>query len=170
VQRGFGGQSETPARRAILKVQHEGDCFMKHSIVNRMRLFTALSGVVLAFAGFAHAGSVDTQRSQKAEKAKKGTLNIAATTTVGELTLQPGEYEVKQVNSASGPVVRFTRYIYDPYAQEGLSAHQRETVGEAKVTMELLASKAKRTKLLGTSNGDKAIGLEIRGNSTDYLF
>jgi hypothetical protein len=143
---------------------------MKHSIVNRMRLFTALTGVVLAFAGFAHAGSVGVQRSQKAEKAKKGTLNIAATTRLGDLTLQPGEYEVKPVNSAAGTVVRFTRYIYDPYAQEGQSPHQWETVGEAKVTVQALASKAKRTELLGTSNGDQAIGLEIRGNSAEYLF
>ena len=43
---------------------------MKHSIVDRIRLFTALAGMVLAFAGLAHAGAVRTQRSQKAEKAK----------------------------------------------------------------------------------------------------
>jgi hypothetical protein len=69
------------------------------------------------------------------------------------------------VNSAAGPVVRFTRHTYNPYAQEGQSVHEWET-GEAKV----LASKAKHTKLLLTSNGDKAIGLEISGNSADYLF
>ena len=140
---------------------------MKHSIVNRMSLFTAL-GMILAFAGFAHAGTVGMQRSQKA---KKGTLKIAAATNVGGLRLEPGEYEVKQVNSAAGSVVRFTRYTYDPYAQEGLSAHQWETVGEAKVTMQALAAKAKHTKLLLASNSDdKAIGLEISGNSADYLF
>ena len=143
---------------------------MQHSIVNRIRLFTALAGIVLAFAGFAHAGAVGTQRSQKAEKTKKGTLNIAATTNVGGLRLEPGDYEVKQVNSAAGPVVRFTRYTYNPYAQEGLSVHQWETVGEAKVTMQALASKTKHTKLLVASNSDKVIGLEISGNSANYLF
>jgi hypothetical protein len=143
---------------------------MKPRIINRTRLFTALAGVVLAFAGFAHAGAVGTQRSQKAEKAKKGTLKIAATTIVGGLTLEPGEYEVKQVNSAAGPVLRFTRYTYDPYVQEGLSAHQWQTVGEAKVTMQALASKAKHTELLLVAKGDDAIGVEIRGNSADYLF
>ena len=139
---------------------------MKHSIVNRMSLFTAL-GMILAFAGFAHAGTVGMQRSQKA---KKGTLKIAAATNVGGLRLEPGEYEVKQVNSAAGSVVRFTRYTYDPYAQEGLSAHQWETVGEAKVTMQALASKANDTKLLLAWKSDKAIGLEISGNSADYWF
>jgi len=139
---------------------------VKHSIVNRMSLFTAL-GMILAFAGFAHAGTVGMQRSQKA---KKGTLKIAAATNVGGLRLEPGEYEVKQVNSAAGSVVRFTRYTYDPYAQEGLSAHQWETVGEAKVTMQALASKANDTKLLLAWKSDKAIGLEISGNSADYWF
>jgi len=143
---------------------------MKHNIVNRIRLFTALAGIVFAFAGFAHAGAVGTQRSQKAEKAKKGTLNIAAATNVGGLRLEPGEYEVKQVNSAAGPVVRFTRYTYNAYAQEGLSVHQWETVGEAKVTMQALASTAKHTKLLVAANGDQTIGLEISGNRADYLF
>ena len=143
---------------------------MKHSIVNRIALFTALASSVLAFAGFAHAGAVGTQPPQKAEKAKKGTLNVAAATNVGGLRLEPGQYEVKQVNSVAGPVVRFTRYTYDPYAQEGLSVHQWETVGEAKVTMQALAFKAKHTKLLVVSNGDKAVGLEISGKSADYLF
>ena len=66
--------------------------------------------------------------------------------------------------------MRFTRYTYNPYAQEGQSVHEWETVGEAKVAIQVLASKAKHTKLLLTSNGDKAIGLEISGNSADYLF
>ena len=143
---------------------------MKHSIVDRIRFFTALAGIVFAFAGLAHAGAVGTQCSQKAERAKKGTLNIAAATNVGGVRLEPGEYEVRQVNSAAGPVVRFTRYTYNPYAQEGLSVHQWETVGEAKVARQALASKAKHTKLLLASNGEKAIGLEISGNSADYLF
>ena len=143
---------------------------MKHSIVNRMRLFTALAGIVLAFGGFAHADAVAKQALQKAEKAKKGTLNIAAATDVAGLKLEPGEYEVKQLKSPAGPVIRFTRYTYNPYAQEGLSVHQWETVGEVKVTMQALAFKAKRTDLLLASKDGKAIGLEIRGNSIDYLF
>ena len=143
---------------------------MTRGIVNRIRSFTALAGIVLALAGFAHAGSVGTPGSQKAEKAKKGTLNIMAATNVGGLRLEPGEYEVKQVNSAAGPVVRFTRYTYNPYAQEGQSVHEWETVGEAKVTMQALDSKAKYTKLRLAANSDKAIGLEIRGNSVDYFF
>ena len=77
---------------------------------------------------------------------------------------------MKLVNSAAGPVVRFTRYTCNPYAQEGQAEHEWETVGEATVTIQVLASKAKHTKLLLASNGDKAIGLEMSGNNADYLF
>jgi hypothetical protein len=143
---------------------------MKHSVVNRMRLAAALAGIVLAFAGLAHAGAVGTQHSQKAEKAKKGMLIIAATTELSGLTLEPGEYEVKQVNSAAGPVVRFTRYTYNPYAQEGLSVHQWDEAGEVRVILQSLDSKAVRTQLLAESNSDKPVGLQIRGNSFQYLF
>jgi len=143
---------------------------MEHSIFNRIRLFTALSGIVLAFAGFAHAAAVGTQLSQKAERAKKGTLNIVAAINVGGLRLEPGEYEVRLVNRAAGTVIRFTRYTYDPYVQEGLSSHQWETVGEAEVTVQALGSKAKHSQLLLAPNGDEVIGLEIGGNSADYWF
>jgi hypothetical protein len=150
---------------------------MKHNIVNRMALFTALAGIILALAGLAHAGTVGTQRSQKPQKAKKGTVNITVATDVGGITLEPGEYEVKQVNSATGPVVRFTRFTFNaPYPiwsesyEGGRPEYDWETVAEVKVTMQPLASTAIRTKLLLASNGDKALGLEIRGNSFDYLF
>ena len=77
---------------------------MKHSIISRMLFRTAVAGVVLAVAGFAHAGAVGTQREHNPEKAKKGTLNITVATEVAGITLEPGEYEVKQVNSGAGPL------------------------------------------------------------------
>jgi hypothetical protein len=89
---------------------------------------------------------------------------------VGGVTLEPGDYEVKQVKSAAGPVVRFTRVTYNPWASEGSPVYEWETVAEVRVTMQSLASKAVRTQLLLASNDDKPIGLEIRGNSYDYLF
>lgn len=69
---------------------------MKHSAFNGMRPFAAMASIVLAFARFAHAGSIGTDHSQKAEKVKKGTLKIAVASTIGALRLGPGEYEVKQ--------------------------------------------------------------------------
>lgn len=143
---------------------------MKNSMVNRMRLATAVAGMVLAFAGFAHAGAVGTARSEKPQKAKAGMLNITFATEVGGVTLEPGEYEVKQVNSADGPVIRITRYTYNPYAQEGLPVHEWDEVAKVKVTMRSLASKAVSTQLLLASDTSRPIGLEIRGNSFEYLF
>lgn len=70
---------------------------MKHSAFTGMRPFTAMAGIVLAFARFAHAGSISTDHSQKAERSKKGTLKIVAASNIGALRLESGEYEVKQV-------------------------------------------------------------------------
>lgn len=143
---------------------------MKHSIINRTSLFTLVAGVVLALTGLAQAGTVGESASKKAGKTKTGLLNIEAATSVGGVLLEPGEYGVKQVNSANGPVVRITRYTYNPYTQEGLSVYDSETVAEVKVTLQPLASKAARTQLVVDSQGHKPIALEIRGNSFDYLF
>jgi hypothetical protein len=77
---------------------------------------------------------------------------------------------VKQVNSAAGPGVRLTRCTNSPYALEGSSVHEWEMVGEAKVTIQALASKAKHMKPLLEAEQRQAIGLEISGNSADYLF
>lgn len=142
---------------------------MKRNIANRMPFLVALAAIVLALAGFAQAGTISVERPQKAEKARKGTLNITETTEVGGVTLEPGEYEVKQVTSKDGPVVRFTKYTYNPYAQEGLSVHQWDVVAKVKVTLRSMDTKAEQTQILADSNGNP-IGLKIRGNSFDYLF
>jgi hypothetical protein len=146
---------------------------VKHCIVNRIPLLTALAGIILAFAGLAHAGAVSTARSEKPQKSKEGTLKIAVATDVGGVTLEPGEYEVKQVNSPAGPVVRFTSVTVNPYAEyaeESLPPYWWEVVAKVKVTMQPLASRAVHTELRFASEGGKAVALQIRGNSYDYLF
>ena len=142
---------------------------MKYSIMNRTRFVAALAYTFLGFAGFAHAKTVAMQQSYNAQQ-PKGTLNITVATEVSGLMLEPGEYEVKQVKSANGPVIRFTRYTYNPYAQEGVSVHQWDVVGEVTVAVQSQDFKALRTQLLSGSNGDKLVGLQIRGNSFQYLF
>ena len=144
---------------------------MKRSIVSRTNLLTAVAGIILALSGIAHADDAAAAAAPyKAPKAKKGFVKIAATVDVGGMTLEPDEYEVKQVNSAAGPFVRFTRYTYNPYAQEGLPVHEWERVGEVRVTMQPLSSRAPQTELKVASDGAKAIALQIRGNSFEYLF
>ena len=143
---------------------------MKYSIINGTRFVAALACAFLGFAGFVHAKAASTQQLYNAEHPKKGTLNVAVRTVVSGLTLAPGEYEVRQVKSAHGPVVRFTRYTYDPYAQEGVSAHQWEVVGEVRVAVQSQDFKALRTQLLTGPTSNIVIGLQIRGNSFQYLF
>jgi len=143
---------------------------MKYSIINRTCFVAALTCTFLGFAGFADAKAAAIQQSYNAEKPKKGMLNITVTTEESGLMLEPGEYEVRQVKSANGPVIRFTRYTYNSYAQEGVSVHQWDVVGDVRVAVQSQDFKALRTQLLTGSHSDKLVGLQIRGNSFQYLF
>ena len=147
---------------------------MKLRIVNRTRRVAAVAGIMLALAGASFAGGPVTSTPHRPKsantKANKGSLKISASTEINGVVLEPGEYEVKQVNSAAGPVVRFTRYTYNLYAPEGLPSQQWDFVAEVAVTTKPLAAKAGRTELLLASNGNKPIGLQIRGNNLDYFF
>ncbi|HET7208990.1 MAG TPA: hypothetical protein VFI95_20610 [Terriglobales bacterium] len=147
------------------------------NLASRRNLLTAIAGVVLAFSGIAYAaGAADpvaTKAYQKAPKAKGGTLTISAATDVGSVTLEPGKYEVKQVNSPAGPVIRFTLVTPNPYAEyaeESLPLSWWEVVARVKVTMQPLTSKATRTALRFEPDGSQAVALQIRGNSFDYQF
>jgi hypothetical protein len=141
---------------------------MKYCIINRTSIVATLLCTFLGFAGFANATAI--HQSSNAEQSKKGTLSVTVTTEVSGLTLEPGEYEVKQVKSANGPVIRFTRYTYNAYAQEGVSGHQWDVVGNVKVTVQPQDFRALRTQLLTKPNSAKATGLQIRGSSVQYLF
>lgn len=62
---------------------------MKQRILNRVLFFAALAGVVLASAGFAHVGSVGTQRSQRWRRLKRVPLRSRPASNVGGLRLEP---------------------------------------------------------------------------------
>jgi hypothetical protein len=146
---------------------------MKQSIVSRTNLFTAVAGILLVFSGVAYGNGPVATVSSKPPKAKAGTLKISVAADVGGVTLEPGEYEVKQVNSPAGPVIRFTSVTLNPfaeYAEESLPPYWWEVVAKVKVTMQPLASKAPRTELRLASDGRKAVALQIRGNGVDYVF
>jgi hypothetical protein len=140
---------------------------VKHSIVTRiMRQFTALAVIVFAFGVLSYAQCT----SQQVQKPKKGKLNITAPTQVAGVTLEPGNYEVKEVKSSSGLTLRFTRVVFNPYVLDGESPYDWQTVAEVKVTTQALCSDAPRTELMIASDNHRPIGLEIRGNSLEYLF
>ncbi|PYX96497.1 MAG: hypothetical protein DMG71_05595 [Acidobacteria bacterium] len=140
-------------------------------IVSRTNLFTAVAGIILALSGAAYAdGTTAAATSQKPLKAKGGTLKISEATDVAGVILEPGKYEVKQVNSKAGLAIRFTLFTYDHFAEEAQSPYEWDVVAEVKVTVQPLTSKATHTDLKVASDGRKAIALQIRGNSFEYLF
>src|ERR1700674_3965550 len=118
---------------------------------------TALFAVVLALTGFANA---DAMSSTHSHKAKKGNFTIAVATEVGGTILQLGDYQVKEVNSPSGPVLEFVHLFYNVYAPEGISPYEAEVVARVPFTAQALSSPPKRTQLVLASNATGAIGLE----------
>jgi hypothetical protein len=125
----------------------------------------ALFAVVLALTGFANA---DAMSSTHSHKAKKGNFTLAVATEVGGTVLQPGNYQVKEVNSPSGPVLEFVHLFRNELASE-LMQNEEEVVARVKFTEQALSSPPRRTRLVLASNTRAAIGLEIRGNDVDYV-
>jgi len=125
----------------------------------------ALFAVVLALAGFANASSAHSH------KGKKGDLKITAPTEVGGIMLQPGDYQVEEINSPSGPVVEFVRQFENfTVMDSGLPVHEEEAVGQVKVTEQVLSSLPRHTQLQLAPNATDAIALEIRGDAVSYEF
>ncbi|MGZ4834842.1 MAG: hypothetical protein ACXVZZ_04350 [Terriglobales bacterium] len=99
------------------------------------------------------------------------TLKLAVPTQIGGTVLEPGSYEVKVQNSATGTEIEFSRWSYNPYAAEGLPVYDREVVATIKALPQASSAAPARTELLlASGDGGKAIGLQIRGNNVEYLF
>jgi hypothetical protein len=122
----------------------------------------ALLGVILALAGFANAAN--------SHKSKTGSLTIAVPTEVGGVVLQPGDYEVREINSASGAAVEFVRLFDNLVASEGMPIYDEEVVAEVPFTGQALSAAPKQTQLRLAPDKTRATALEIRGNAVDYLF
>lgn len=139
-----------------------------YTIAKRGHKAASLFALILAFAAFANA---DAMSSGHSHKGKKGSLKITAQTEVGGITLQPGDYEVKEVNSASGTVVEFVRQFDDFTVQDsGLPVHNQEVVGLVQVTEQALSAPPKQTQLQLEPKTADAIGLVIRGDDVEYSF
>jgi len=138
---------------------------MKQRIVTRT-VFVILAGTILALAGIAHADA----KMQQPHRAKKGIVNTTVATNLGAVTLEPGSYEVKEVNSTAGIALRFTKLTENFQVPEGLPVYEWEVVAEVNCTVEPLQSKTEHTGFLLASDTGKAIGLKIRGSEVEYLF
>lgn len=131
----------------------------------------ALFAVMLALTGFANAGGM---YSSHWHKAKRGNFTITAPTEVGGIILQPGEYEVREAKSPSGPVIEFARQFRNELASELVQADQEEVVARVQYTEQALSSPLKRTQLILASDAGsdtaEAARLEIRGSAVGYEF
>jgi hypothetical protein len=151
----------------------QGDTIMNRiqhpfTISNYGRTGAVLFASVLALAGFANAAAMSSGHSHKE---KKGTMTITTPVDVGGITLQPGDYEVKEVDSPSGPVVEFVHVFEDfTVMDSGRPLYDREVVGQVKVTEQVLSSLPKHTQLQLAPNTADPIALQIRGNEVEYMF
>jgi hypothetical protein len=137
------------------------------TIAKHAHIAAVMFAIVLAFAGVANA---DAMSSAHAHKAKKGHLTITVPTEVGGAILQPGEYEVKETNSPSGPVIEFVHQFRNELASELVQADQEEVVARVQFTEQALSSPPNHTQLIPASNAADATVLQIRGNDVSYTF
>jgi hypothetical protein len=120
---------------------------------------------ILSFAGFARADAI-----LSAHTAKRGHLTIASPTDVGGVTLQPGEYEVEESNSPSGPVIEFVHQFRNELASELVQADEEEVVALVPFTAHVLSSPPQHTQLILASHTADVSGLQIRGDHVSYAF
>jgi hypothetical protein len=148
--------------------QFQGDTLMKRievlNIVKHVHLAAVLIASVVTLAGFSSAQSTPTHKSQK------GALSITEPTEVGGVTLQPGDYVVREVKSPQGPVVEFVHKFRNELASELVQADEEEVVARVKFTGQILSAPPKHTQLQLASNTNDATALEIRGNPVSYVF
>jgi hypothetical protein len=103
---------------------------------------------------------------------KTGNLTIPEPTIIGNVTLQPGEYEVKHVNDRTGHYVEFARMTKaearSPYYYN--LTYNREIVARLNCSLEPLHAKVKQTALLASAEKGQPTGLEIRGENVKHVF
>jgi hypothetical protein len=140
------------------------------TIAKHASIAAAMFVVVLTFAGVANAVAMS---SAHAHKVKSGQLTITAPTEVGGTILQPGEYEVKEANSPTGPVIEFVAH-HDgnelAVGEQLAQVDEEEVVARVRFTEQALSSPPKHTQLILASNAADASGLQIRGNDVSYAF
>lgn len=121
---------------------------------------------VMLAAGSAQAGTAHNH------KVVKTTITLRTATQIGNTTLSPGKYMVKITlpSDASGdPTVQFS-ILQDSYAGDDVT-YDEVVVLTLQASIVDLHAPAASTKLIpALGDNNKARALEIRGNSTQYVF
>jgi hypothetical protein len=142
--------------------------YSEYNVSGRRHRGAVVFAVILALGTFASAGDMQSGHSHKG---KKGDLKITVQTEVGGIVLQPGDYQVREIDSASGPMMEFVRQFENfTVTDSGLPQYEQETAGQVKVSEQALSSLPKHTHLQLEQKTADAIALVIRGDNVAYSF
>lgn len=141
---------------------------MRHNHV-----LAAIAAIVIGIAGLAHAQEdyygASGKPAMHEHAGKTGKLKLRAAVKLGDVVLQPGDYEVRHINSAKGHFVEFAQVVENDYVPEGLSVYERQVVARVNCTLEPLNAVVAQTELLPKTDGTMA-RLEIRGEKVMHMF
>jgi hypothetical protein len=143
---------------------------MNHKSTRAFAL-TTLATLIVAAGVILTADSAQAATAHS-NKVVKTTVSIRTATEIGNTTLGPGKYRVKITPASDGsgdPTVQFS-IAYNPYGDE-TNLNEEAVVLTVQASMIDLRAPAANTELILTSDdSQKASALEIRGNSTGYVF
>ena len=135
-------------------------------------LLTTLATLIVTATVMLGASSAQSATAHH-NKVVKTTIKLRTATQIGNTTLSPGKYRVKIISASdrSGdPTVQFS-ILHNPYGDDFNPPYDEVIVLTLQASMVDLRAPAASTELIPTSGDDnKASALEIRGNSTEYVF
>jgi hypothetical protein len=148
----------------------------KENLMNRKSILslvlTTLATLIVTASVMLGASSARAATAHN-NKVVKTTINLRTATQIGNTTLSPGKYRVKimPASDRSGdPTVQFS-ILYNPYGDDFNPPYDEVVVLTVQASMVDLRAPAASTELIPTSGDDnKVSALEIRGNSTEYVF
>ncbi len=100
---------------------------------------------------------------------KTGNLKLGAAVKLGGTLLQPGDYEVRHVNTPKGHYVEFSQMVDNDIVLDGMSPYKEQVVARVNCIREPLNTVVARTELEPDTAGTLA-RLEIRGEKVVHLF
>jgi hypothetical protein len=107
---------------------------------------------------------------------KTGTLTLTEPTVIGDITLAPGDYEVRHISNRTGHFIEFTRFGWEQVLLEGgdlgptyQPQFVREVVARESCDVEPLNAKVEQTELMANA-ADRKLALEIRGENVKHIF
>jgi hypothetical protein len=132
----------------------------------RNRYFGILIAIVFALAAVGHA------ESGQLKTGKAGHITIRQEVRVGNAVLQPGDYEVRYRNSATGHFMEFTQVVDNPYGpSQTLSPVDWVVVADVPCTMKSLNQSVTKTAItLSEAAVPQILSLEVRGENVVHTF